>query len=373
MRQRFYFTELGNILGNVIDAIAYALVHTPISKFMVRTLLLGGVTALTLGPFVSIVYFYSTGEPLDAISVPVGVALISLAFLVFLVDRAFARYPNFEIFVEPVSSFFEADKMPTEERDPKYIEGNGFTITAHVRLKAGKAGLSLIKADLYGYSGGLSLFATTQTFRLSGEEILWLGTEHASERRNVCQTHRVNGNYEFQPPIEITGRKLIAFSVTRHFHGPFIDEGAPIDFANSDLKLSLQYDANGRSSEAVFLFSSSYQSNGLTPIRELSSVPYFSNRQIAYWHQRKAITREERDSLLKMEQEVRRRVIRSDDKIETLISRWERKGASYRSILLLKKLSQRYDEMPDFDENAIWTTPHGKLASWLIQRLRSNK
>lgn len=373
MRKRIFFTEIGNMFGHVIDAIAYAVVNGRIAKFVVRTLLLGGVATLTLGPITALIYYYFTGNPLDAISIPIGAALIALAFLAFLIDRAVARYQRPEIFVEPVSSFFAPDQRPRDDTDPKYIDGNGFSITAHLRVKAGTTDLHLIKAELYGYSGGLSLLATTQSYRLWSEEILPVNAGSIGDRRSICRSHRFDGNYHFQPAIDIPANNFIELSVTRHFYGPFQDEGAPIDFGNAQLQLCLCYDADGTTSEADFFFSSRYQVNGLTTISALGSVPYFSDREITYWYQKNAINREERDNLLNIEQEVRRHIIKSDDPEDDIFNRWRNKGVTYSSITLLKDLSRRYIELPDFDPKAIWATPHGRVGKWLIRRLTSNK
>lgn len=373
MSKRIFITEIGNAFGQVIEAIAYVLVHTPVSKFVIRTLLLSGVGALTLGPITALVFYFFTGNPIEGISIPVGVTLIGLALFVFLIDRAVGRYQRPEIFVEPISSFFAPDQESQEGGDPKYLDGNGFSITAHLRIKAGRTSLHLIKAELHGYSGGLSLFATNLSYHLWAKEIVSVNADPNVGRRSICVSHGLDGNYQFQPAIEIPANKFIELSVTRHFYGPFLNEGAPIDFGNADLKLCLSYDADGTTSEADFFFSSNYQINGLTPISELGSVPYFSDRQIAYWHRKRVINREELDTLLNIDQEVRRRVIKSNESEHELFSKWRYRGVTYSSITLLKDLSQRYSELPDFNPEAIWVTPAGRIGKWLIRRLRSAK
>lgn len=371
MSKRFFFTEIGNMFSHVIDAIAYYLVNTPLSKFVVRTLLLGGVAALTLGPIGALLYYVVTGNPLDTISIPIGVALISLALLVYFIDKTVAKHQKPDIFVEPIGSFFEPNRPPSYSRDPKYLDGNGFSITAHVRIKAGNTDIRVIKAELWGYTGGLSLFATTYSYRLWSKKVNFSNSAAINIENNICQRHSIDGNYNFQPPIHITAGSYVELSVERQFHGPFQGEGAPIDFGFADLTLPVHYDADSKTKWADFYFACDYQVNGLVSIPEITKIDYFSDREIAFWSTRRVISARQRDVLIKIEQEVRLRIIKSRESEEALLNRWHDENVTYESIAILRDLSKKYCDLPRYDPNFIWNTWYGRMAHWLVGRLRS--
>ncbi len=323
MKRRVFFTDIGNLLGALIEAIVFYLINIPPSKMVISNLLKGGVAILTLGPVTMLVYYQIFGEPIDHTAIPIGLGLITLALIIFAIDRAFAKREKPEIFVEPIASYFQTDKRVGEDGDPKFKEDRGFDITTNVRVKAGRSDLKLLKAELFGFDRGLHLFQTTQEYKLGSRRIIGVCEDPDMWREPVCDAHRVDGDYVLQPAITIAANDFIDFSVSRHFHGPYAGRGAPIDFNKAELKLHLQYVVDGATKSDKFYFVSNYNTNGLATIPTLSTVSYFSDRQVAYWYQKKDITAGERDALLEIDPEIRVRILEGDeDDSMKLFQKW---------------------------------------------------
>ena len=364
---RRYLTDTGKVIGNIIDAIAYIYVHTPASKIILRGLMVIVVSAATIGPISEIIARHVFDIQIDTISLPVAGSFLVIALLFYFLDLSFSN--RVKLTLEPLHSFFKPKELNAQDDDPKYKEGNGFSISATVRIHAGKKGIAIARAQLYGFSSGLSLFATQQSYHLSGKEISGANTPGASEVSNGTQCHFYDGNYHFQPAIEIAANKSVELCVTRVFFGPFQDEGAPFDFRNAELKLVLEVIANGASTEEMFLLSSNYDTHGLTKISEISTSRYFSDPEIACWERHKAISSQERDMLLEIDHEVRRRIIHSRDSNDTLFARWRGKaGVAPSSIELLKALAHRYGELPALDHGAISLGFLGRVSKWLQKK-----
>lgn len=369
MKRKAYLTEIGNLLGDVIEAAAYILVHKPLLKTMVRILLVGGVTALTVTPLTLFLYKILFDEALDALSYPVGIALIALAVCLYAVDRVVAKIEKPHLAAEPVGSFFNVSRKSDDRRDAKYENDRAFSICATVRLKAGRKPVKILKVDLFGFHRGIHLFQTTQSFFLGPERIIGVDANPKSHDERVNAQHRIGSNYEICPPLAIANDDFVAFSVERKFGPPLPGKGAPIDFVNSELEMRVMFIVDGETRTQSFFYRSNYYANGLEPIFRISDVCYFSDRQFAFWRSRGAITEEEYAALMQVHPEVRIRLMEGD--YEDSRDAHEQWGVMPSTYDLMIRLRSAIDDLPVFDPDAIWKTRTGKVSRWFISRAKS--
>lgn len=347
MNRRKYRNEIDVVIGELIHAILDYWLNRPLTRAVIMTLLTGGIGCLGVSPIWAFIDKNMTWfEPVSFVS---GGTLIALGLGIYGWDRFKGIGP--EMRLEPNSSFFEAHKRSGDKGDPKYIVGRGFSITAYVTILAQRKKVFIRHVALFAFDRGIHCLPMTQSVCVDGQRV------------------KLTGDYDIEPALALSVHKPVVLEIQRDFGPPFMGRGAPIDFGNAELLMTVDYMVAGKSRPREFCFSSDYNRCSLNVINAISDIPYLNDRDLAFWHRKEVITTGERDALLALNSETRLRVAESARNAGRFANNYR---VALSTVKLIRSLRDRHMRcrLPKLDPNAIWRTPFGRLCRLMIRALR---